>query len=202
MRAVNLLPQDARARKPVSRVAIAGVAGGAAVSMLLGALYLSAQSTVSDREAELTVLRAELAAIPKPKVQTSANQELAKERSGRVVAVAHALSYRVGWDRLFRELSSVLPGDVWLTELEAHGPSPAPAVTDDPATASATAAAPFTIRGFTYTQEGVARFLARLAVVPDLTGVELETSARQKLEGQQVYQFTINAEVRPTGATS
>ena len=198
MRAVNLLPHDARVRKPVNRVAMAGVAGGAAVSMLLGALYLSAQSTVSDRDAELTVLRAELAATPKPKVQPSGNPELAKERSGRVVAVAQALGYRVGWDRLFRELSSVLPGDVWLRELEAHGPSPAPAVTED----AATATAPFTIRGFTYTQEGVARFLARLAVVPDLRGVELESSARQKLQGQQVYQFTINAEVRPTGATS
>jgi Tfp pilus assembly protein PilN len=199
MRAVNLLPQDAtRTRKPVNRAALAGVAGGAAISMLLGALYVNANATVTDRELELSAARAELAATPKPKVEPSANQQLAKERSGRVIAVAHALSSRVGWDRLFRELSSVLPGDVWLTDLEARGPSAASSVSG----AAVTASAPFTVQGYTYTQEGVARFLARLAVVPDLTAVELTSSKRATLAGQDVYQFTIRAQVRPTGATS
>jgi Tfp pilus assembly protein PilN len=198
LRAVNLLPKDAqRSRKPVNRVALAGVAGGVAVSMLLAALYLSAHATVTDRELELSAAQAELAATPKPKVQRSATDQLAKERSGRVVAVAKALSGRIGWDRILRELSSVLPADVWLTTLDAHGPTGATVVAGQPA-----ASAPFTIQGYTYTQEGVARFLARLAVVPDLTAVELQSSTRTELGGQDVYQFTIRAQIRPTGATS
>lgn len=213
MRAVNLLPQDlARTRKPLNRVALAGVAGGAAVSMLLGALYLNAHATVTDRELELSAAQAELAAIPKPKVQGSGNGQLALERAGRVAAVSKALGSRVGWDRLFRELSSVLPGDVWLTDLQAQAPKPAPPVTAGatdvgnaetaPAATAAPPSAPFSIQGYTYTQEGVARFLARLAVVPDLNDVELESSTKSPLAGQDVYQFRIKAQIRPTGATS
>lgn len=213
MRAVNLLPQDlARTRKPVNRVALAGVAGGAAVSMLLGALYLNAHASVTDRELELSAAKAELAAIPKPKVQPSGNQQLALERSGRVAALSKALGSRIGWDRLFRELSSVLPGDVWLTDLQAQVPKPvaveAAGATDisnaetAPAATEAPASAPFTIQGYTYTQEGVARFLARLAVVPDLKDVELESSKKSPLAGQDVFQFAIKAQIRPTGVTS
>jgi Tfp pilus assembly protein PilN len=213
MRAVNLLPQDlARTRKPVNRVALAGVAGGAAVSMLLGALYLNAHASVTDRELELSAAQAELAAIPKPKVQSSGDEQLALERSGRVTAVTKALGSRVGWDRLFRELSSVLPGDVWLTDLQAQVPKPvaveAAGATDisnaatAPAASEAVPVAPFTIQGYTYTQEGVARFLARLAVVPDLKDVELESSKKSPLAGQDVFQFAITAQIRPTGATS
>jgi Tfp pilus assembly protein PilN len=211
MRAVNLLPQDlARTRKPVNRVALAGVAGGAAVSMLLGALYLNAHASVTDRELELSAAQAELAAIPKPKVQSSGNEQLALERSVRVTAVTKALGSRVGWDRLFRELSSVLPGDVWLTDLQAPKPVAVEAAgaTDisnaatAPAASEAVPVAPFTIQGYTYTQEGVARFLARLAVVPDLKDVELESSKKSPLAGQDVFQFAITAQIRPTGATS
>jgi Tfp pilus assembly protein PilN len=199
MRAVNLLPSDSqRVRKPVNRVALAGVAGGAAVSMLLGALYLNAQASVSDREAELVAAKAELAATPKPKIKPSANEELAKERAGRVVALSAALGSRVGWDRLLGQLSSVLPDDVWLTTLDAKAPSPATTA----AAAGGPAAAAFRIQGYTYTQEGVARFLARLEVLPDLTEVGLESSIRADVAGQRIYQFAIKAQVRPTGATS
>jgi Tfp pilus assembly protein PilN len=196
MRAVNLLPSDAaRVRKPVNRVALGGVAGGTAVSMLLGAMYLSAHSALSDKERELAAARVELAATPKPKIAPAANQELAKERTDRVAALAGALSHRVGWDRILRELSSVLPADVWLTDLDASGPSAASAV-------SGGSPSPFAIQGYTYSQEGVARFLARLGLVRDLTDVELQTSLASIVAGQNVYQFTIHATIRATGATS
>jgi Tfp pilus assembly protein PilN len=199
MRSVNLLPKDAaRIRRPVNRVALAGVAGGAAVSMVLGALYLSAHSTVRERTAELAAARAELAATPKPSVQPSANQLLAKERQARVTALTKALGTRIGWDRLLREISSVLPADVWLTELQARGPTAASAVSGGTSSSSS----PLTIRGYTYTQEGVARFLARMQLVPDLTAVELESSSLTQLNLQDVYQFTIKAQVRRTGAIS
>jgi hypothetical protein len=66
------------------------------------------------------------------------------------------------------------------------------------------AAAPtgFTIMGYTYSHDGVARLLSRLSVMPDLTNVQLQTSARAKVGSQEVVQFTILANVRTGGATS
>jgi Tfp pilus assembly protein PilN len=197
MRAVNLLPSDAvRTRRPVNRVALAGVAGASAVSMLLGAVYLDAHSNVAAHEAELAALQKELAETPKPVVKPSANQQLAAERAARVAALTSALRLRVGWDRIFGELSSVLPADVWLTNLDAKGPSPVASVSTDGPTA------PVSIQGYTYSQEGVARLLARLQVVPDFSAVELQSSALTEVAGQDVYQFTIQAQVRGNGATS
>ena len=58
-----------------------------------------------------------------------------------------------------------------------------------------------TLVGSTYSQRGVARFLARLGVVPALSGVHLLTSASLDLKPRDLVQFTIEATVKPPGAT-
>jgi Tfp pilus assembly protein PilN len=53
-----------------------------------------------------------------------------------------------------------------------------------------------TISGYTYSQASVARLLERLAVVPDLTDVQLQNSAGAAVSGQKVVNFTIVANIR------
>jgi hypothetical protein len=53
-----------------------------------------------------------------------------------------------------------------------------------------------TIAGYTYSQASVARLLERLAVVPDLTDVQLQNSAGATVSGQKVVNFTIVANIR------
>jgi hypothetical protein len=52
------------------------------------------------------------------------------------------------------------------------------------------------IQGYTYSQDGVARLLERLAVVPDLNNVQLQTSQSQQLGNQTVINFTIVADIK------
>jgi len=54
-----------------------------------------------------------------------------------------------------------------------------------------------TFAGFTYSQEGVARLLSRLAVVPSLQNVQLVSSTETAVSGQTVVSFSIEADVRP-----
>ena len=54
-----------------------------------------------------------------------------------------------------------------------------------------------TFAGYTYSQEGVARLLSRLAVVPALDNVKLVSSAQTKVGDQTVINFSIEADVRP-----
>ena len=61
---------------------------------------------------------------------------------------------------------------------------------------------PLTISGYTYSQEGVARFMARLAVIPELTHVTLQKSFLSPISGRSVVQFTIQADIRRPGAGS
>lgn len=183
MRAVNLLPRDAeRTRSEGARTPLFIAAGGvAAVTAAAVVLSFSASGAAGDRRAELAAVEAAIALVPgqgRPAVTQAA---LVQERTDRVAALASALSTRVPFDRLFRELSFVLPEDAWLTGIAASAPaSEAPAGTTPAGTRAASPAATqgVTIQGATYSHQSVARVLARLSVIPSLENVRLTASAR------------------------
>ena len=60
----------------------------------------------------------------------------------------------------------------------------------------------FSIEGYTYSHDAVARLLTRLAVVPDLQQVQLITSEQAKLGDRTIIHFKISANVRAPGASS
>jgi len=196
MRAVNLLPRDEVKRSfEAKRGVVFGTAGGAAlVTVLLVTMTMSAGGAVSEKQAELDGLRAEIAAIPAPTAQeTGTDDALAAAKGARVGALSSALTSRVPWDRVLRQVSLILPEDVWLTSLSAQAPTAAAAA---PAAAVTSG---FTLTGSTYSQNGVARFLSRLAVIPDLENVRLQSSQSALVSERELVQFTILADVRGPG---
>ena len=60
MRAVNLLPQEARQRRAPNKLLLVGVSSSTAVLLLVGAGYYSARGTVNDREQSLADVKAQL----------------------------------------------------------------------------------------------------------------------------------------------
>lgn len=204
MRSVNLLPKDSgrsRAAKkretPKHLPLILGAVLGVLVLGFLGTQTMSASGAISDREAELQSLNEQIAATPPPPAGPPAGDaELDNQRTQRAAAVASALSRRVAWDRVLRRFSLVLPDDVWLTALTLATPTPA----TSPAGTPPTTGTGFTMNGFTYSHDAVARLLSRLAVVPDLANVQLMSSTRTKLKGRDVVSFSITAAVR-SGST-
>lgn len=193
MRAVNLLPRDdARAKsRQTNPVLLGGVIATVAATAILAAAFLTVSAGVADKQERLDAAQAELDATPVPPPADNSASALQQERSQRVVALSTALAKRVAWDRILRELSLVLPEDVWLSTLSAK----APGAPDAPAG--------FTITGKTYSHDGVARLLARLAVVPHLSAVQLQhSSATQSEVGRPVVEFSIQAIIKPPGTTS
>ena len=196
MRAVNLLPRDEAKRSFEAKrgVVFGGVAGAALATVVLASMTLSAGGSVGSKQDELDALRAQIAAIPAvPVIDTSEEDALAADKGARVGALSAALSGRIAWDRVLRQVSLVLPEDVWLTNLSAAAPD---------ATQAAATGSGFTLTGATYSQNGVARFLSRLAVVPDLANVRLQSSQSQLLNGRELVQFTILADVRTPGVAA
>ena len=209
MRAVNLLPKDqVRVGTKVQKIAV-GVGTGGAVIMtaLLAMMFLSASSKVRDAQLTLDDLKAQLAIIPPPAAGPSAGATaLAAQQGPRVAAVTAALQRRVAWDRVMRELSLVLPEDVWLSKLSAKSPiSPGAASLPGAPVAAPVSSGPptqMTIDGYTYSHDAVARLLSRLAVVPDLQNVALLSSSRTGIGKQTVVRFTIAADLRSPGTSS
>src|SRR5271156_6820466 len=110
MQGVKLLPRDDpnRRTKPNIPVVVGG-AGAVPSTGLIGMMYMSASGPVHDRQQQLDTLRAELAVVPPPVQQSSAQSGLAAEQKARVAAISTAMSRRVAWDRVLREVTLVLP---------------------------------------------------------------------------------------------
>ena len=196
MRAVNLLPRDEPKRSFAAKrgVVFGGIGGAALATAVLASMTISAGGSVTSKQEELDALRAQIAAIPATPVDDSSSDEaLAAEKGARVSALSAALAGRVAWDRVLRQVSLVLPEDVWLTNLVAAVPD---------ATQAAAPGTGFTLTGATYSQNGVARFLSRLAVIPDLANVRLQSSQSQLVNKRELVQFTILADVRAPGAAT
>jgi Tfp pilus assembly protein PilN len=220
VRAVNLLPGDLERESSRGGRAPIVVAGGgiAAVTAAALVLFMTASGSAADQRSQLESIRASIAQVPTQGQPAVAPGAIAQEHADRVAALAAAMSTRVPVDRLLRELAFVLPEDAWLTGLTATAPVGARAGSPGSPAPSATATPGVTIQGATYSQQSVARVLARLAALPVLSDVRLSASARvDPPEGQsgdgepkagkkakkskQVVTFTITAVIRPGGAS-
>jgi Tfp pilus assembly protein PilN len=203
VRAVNLLPGDEanQGRKVPPLPVLAGCIGTVVISALLALMFLSGNAGVAKKQHALEQVQAEYATIPAPASPVVA--ELPRERQTRVTALAAVLGQRVAWDRLLREVSQVVPSDVWLIALNALAPSISPAA------AGGIPQQSFMVTGCTYSQDSVARFLARLSVVPDLTGMNLGSSSTDSGGGggggqcpAGMFTFILQGAVRAAGALS
>jgi Tfp pilus assembly protein PilN len=203
MRAVNLLPRQhvEQKRERPNAVALGALIGGAAVLLVLVAGFLLANRSVDRQRQALTDARAMLAATPAHKVSAKTQAfraTLLSQREQRSLALAAAIGKRVAWDRILRRVALVMPGDVWLQSLVGSVPLDSTLTPTTTTTPSALPPLPtaLTIQGYTYSQDGVARLLERLAVVPDLDNVQLQTSQTQKIGNQTVISFTIVSDIK------
>jgi Tfp pilus assembly protein PilN len=207
MRAVNLLPRQhvEQKRQRPNTVGLVAAIGGGTVLLVLVAGFLLANRSVERQRDALATAKATLAATPAKKLsaQTQAYRTtILTQREQRSLALAAALGKRVAWDRILRHVTLVMPGDVWLTSMTGAVPLqselPTLSTTGTPTAPSALPPAPtaVSIVGYTYSQNGVARLLERLQVLPDLKNVQLQSSTKQQLGSQYVVNFTIVSDIR------
>jgi Tfp pilus assembly protein PilN len=194
MRSVNLLPRDdKRQRQQPGAVLLTGALGGVLVVAVLAGGFLMTSSGVSDKQTQVDALRAELAAIPPAPEAPVDTAGLETQKSERVTLLGKALTSRVAWDRILREVSLVLPEDIWLESLVANAADPS--FTPTPGQPQAPAGG-FTITGFSYSHDGVARLLARLSVLPELEKPSLGSSVVDTTKERDLVKFTITASLK------
>lgn len=205
-RSVNLLPTDLKTatHKRPSLVAIALPVAVAVPVVALGFMFVSAHGKVSDSQAQLDAVTAQLAALPKPHGPVI-DASIQGAQAQRAQAVANVLGGRVAWDEVLRDVSRVLPGNVWLSSLEAKvvaapvaGATPVAAASLPPGVSAAPTGA--LIDGYTYHQTDVARLLARLATLPTLSNVTLTSSKVETKGAKSVVHFQIAADLNTGGS--
>jgi Tfp pilus assembly protein PilN len=183
MRPVNLIPPEERRGEhaPMRTGPVAYIVVGALVAALVGvtALVLTGNQ-VSERKSEVATLRQEDAEASANAKRLAAYTQFRTLREQRVATVTSLADSRFDWERVMRELSLILPGDVWLTSLDATASPEAEGSGGGGSGGSLRAgvAGPaLEISGCAKGHDGVAGFVTALKDIDGVTRVGVESSA-------------------------
>jgi Tfp pilus assembly protein PilN len=187
MRPIDLTPTDMRqgARAPMRTGAIPYILVGALVAVLAGvALLVTTGNQVTEREGEVAQLKGENAAAKVQARRLAPYVQFQTLHEQRLATVSSLADSRFDWERVIRELSLVLPGDVWLTELNASA-SGAEGSGGESGLRGEIAGPAMELEGCTVGQESVARFVNALQDIDGVTRVAVGSSELlAKAEGE------------------
>jgi Tfp pilus assembly protein PilN len=126
MRPIDLIPPEQRqgAHAPMRTGPIPYIlVGGLAAVLVAVALLILSGNQVSEREGELAELKRENAVAKERAEGLVAYTQFQTLHEQRLLTIASLADSRFDWERVMRELSLILPSDVWLTTLEASASS-------------------------------------------------------------------------------
>jgi Tfp pilus assembly protein PilN len=180
MRPVNLIPPEDRRGDsaplrtgPLPYMLLAGL-----VALLLGiTAVVVANNQIAEGESEVAKLESEDAAASGKAQRLAHFTQFQTTSEQRVETVSELADSRFDWERVMRELSLVLPHDVWLVGLTA---SAAPGVGLEGGSASGMRAAiagpALELTGCAKGQEAVAGFVTALKDIDGVTRVGVQSS--------------------------
>jgi len=181
MRPVNLIPAEDRhgENAPLRTGPVAYILLGALVLALAGVTMLVlTDNKISDRKSELSQVKREDAAEKTLAESLASYTQFAALHEQRVQTIASLADSRFDWERVMRELSLILPHNVWLTTLDASASADAEVGSSGSGAAlsSSVAGPSLSIVGCAAGQEAVAGFVTALKDIDGVTRVGVESS--------------------------
>jgi Tfp pilus assembly protein PilN len=183
MRPINLIPPELRygSQSPLRTGPLPYVVLGALVALLVGlALLISTSNQISERKDEIVTLEREDEAAQQRAQELASYVQLAELRQARMATINTLADSRFDWVRVMRELSKILPADVWLTSLNAsasQGASSGESSEGEGSGLRGSVAGPaLEISGCAKGQEGVAGFIGALKEIDGVTRVGVQSS--------------------------
>jgi Tfp pilus assembly protein PilN len=179
MRPVNLIPADLRRgqQAPMRTGPLPYLVVGVLAVLLVGvALLVSAGNEVSEKKSEIATLEREDRAAEAQAQRLAAYVQFEAVHKQRLETIASLANSRFDWERVMRELSLVLPGNVWLSEINASAGAGAGAEGSSGLSSGVTGPS-LAISGCATGQEGVAGFVTALEDIDGVTRVAVEEAA-------------------------
>jgi Tfp pilus assembly protein PilN len=184
MRPVNLIPAEDRRgdERPLRTGPVAYILLGALVLALAGVTMLVlTENKISDRKSELAQVQREDEAEKAKAESLASYTAFSALHEERVQTISSLADSRFDWERTMRELSLILPHDVWLTTLEASASAETKSGGGG-ALKGSIAGPSLSITGCAAGQEAVAGFVTALKDIDGVTRVGVESS---ELSGQE-----------------
>src|SRR3954452_7421981 len=180
MRPVNLLPAELRegAHAPMRTGPIPYLLVGVLAAVLLGVVLLvHTGNQISERKSEVVQLKREDAAAVQEAKRLIAYTQFQALHEQRLATITSLADSRFDWERVMRELALILPGDVWLTELNASASADGGRSASSGGSLRGSVPGPaLEITGCAKGQEGVAGFVTALKDIDGVTRVGVESS--------------------------
>jgi Tfp pilus assembly protein PilN len=179
MRAVNLIPSDARSGGGLdsgrSGGAVFVVLGGLAALAVMVGVWAITGGRIADQKAELTRLQAEVSAAQAQTTQIQDTDEIRALRETRAATVKALAAARIDWASSLEDIARTLPSHTSLSKLAASSsPGGTPGGTGGTgAVASSSLGPSIQLGGCTASQATVARLMPRLRAVPGVANVTL-----------------------------
>ena len=185
MRPVNLIPPEDRRgeQAPLRTGPLVYIVLGALVAVLVGVVALVlTDNQISERKDEVAKLKREDTAAAVRATRLASYTRFRSLSEQRVETVQSLADSRFDWERVMRELSLVLPGDVWLVNLTASA-TPDTTVSgggsggsSGAALRSAVPGPALELTGCATGQEAVAGFVTTLKDIDGVTRVGVQSS--------------------------
>lgn len=206
MKRIDLLPPEQRVKASRERGLLWAILILVAIVVALGLVYVWQNGQVTDKQVELDGLTTEMAAVQQQALALRPYAEIQTTRTAMTQAAKGIYDSRVPWSTILQEVSLVVPENVRLQSLSGTVPAtmlPGPAVAPAPAAAATT---DLTFTGTSYAHKDVAEFMTRLGLIPQLSNVQLASSAgaaatdttgASGTTGTPTVTFTVTASLRP-----
>lgn len=178
LRRITLVPREVAAgREQRRQVVMAGAGVAALAAVLLGTWGASGGKLADERDkANRTELQAK--SLEREVGTLGDTISLDTELSQRRAQVTTVLATDVAWTKLFNEVATVLPSDVWLTSFTGES-----------------GGVTFAAKGFD--QTSTAQWLLRVAEIKSLSGLWVASSAKDGEGADATVTFTSDADLTP-----
>lgn len=201
MRPVNLIPPEERRgeQAPLRTGPLPYILLGALVAALIGiTAMVLVDNQITESKSEVAKLESEDATAAARAQSLAAYTQFRSMSEQRVATVSSLADSRFDWERVMRELSLVLPADVWLVGLTATA---SPEVSIDGGGGSGTSAGlrdqvpgpALELNGCATGQEAVAGFVTALKDIDGVTRVGVESSELAEQEEEATASTEIGA---------
>jgi Tfp pilus assembly protein PilN len=180
MRPVNLIPPEERRGEhgPTRTGPLPYLLVGALVAVLVAVTALViTDNQVSDRKSEVAQLKREDAVAIARGERLAPYTQFQVLREQRAATVSSLADSRFDWERVMRELSLILPHDVWLESLDASASAEAEGSSSGGGSLSGSIAGPsLAIAGCATGPDAIAGFVTALKDIDGVTRVGVESS--------------------------
>jgi Tfp pilus assembly protein PilN len=197
---MNLLPPEVRQRQSVRRRTAAVVAAGVVVLAGVAALYFLQQLRLVGVNNDLEDQRAANSGIQAQINDLRRFDELQREVEASRNMLSTLMANEILWSGVLRDVSLVIPSDVWLSGMTAQTSESGGAVTPAPATPVAGQTGQglvgqITFNGFALDHRAVALWLARLDDVRGFANPWLSNAQKTDVGTSKVVQFASSVDL-------